>query len=159
MSTVIGVFNRTEEAENAVNQMRNQGFTNEEISIIAKEEGQGAEGTDDDTTGLGTLTSGTTTGGLIGGLAGLLAGIGAFAVPGVGPIVAAGPLAATFSGAVAGGVAGGLVDMGIPEARSEYYEEQVRQGGILAVVKTDDNRVEEAANILRDNGAQDVESH
>jgi outer membrane lipoprotein SlyB len=165
MSTVIGVFDAKEKAENAVNQMRNQGFTEEEISILAKGDDKGADyeqgggGQEDDDMGFGTLASGTTTGGVLGGLTGLLAGIGAFAIPGVGPIVAAGPLAAMLSGVVAGGVAGGLVDLGIPQERGEYYESKVKEGKILTVISTDDNRVQEAADILRDNGATDVESH
>jgi outer membrane lipoprotein SlyB len=81
------------------------------------------------------------------------------AIPGIGPIVAAGPIAGALTGAVTGGVAGGLVDWGLPEQRGRHYENRLREGNILALVKADGRRVDRAARILRDNGAQEVESH
>ena len=79
------------------------------------------------------ITDGALTGGTLGGIGGLILGAGALAIPGVGPIIAAGPIAAALGGAVAGGVAGGLIDWGIPAEVSHRYEQQVAQGGILAV--------------------------
>jgi uncharacterized membrane protein len=155
MSTVIGLFSSRDQAEEAVSTLREKGFTENEISIVAR----GEEGQQDDDAMSNDLTTGTATGGALGGVAGLLAGIGALAIPGVGPIVAAGPIAAGLSGAVAGGLAGGLVDWGIPEQRGRYYEGKVKQGKILAMVKTGQDKVDDAAGILRDNGAADVESH
>jgi uncharacterized membrane protein len=73
--------------------------------------------------------------------------------------MAAGPIAGMLSGAATGGIAGGLIDWGIPEERGRHYEERVRQGKILAAVRTDDRKVQEAAEILRRNGARDVETH
>lgn len=154
MSTVIGVFSSEQQAEKAVGAMRDGGFGDDEISLVAKGQEEGA-----DESGMGSLSSGTTTGGTIGGIAGLLAGIGALAIPGIGPIVALGPIAATLSGAVAGGITGGLIDLGIPPQRGEYYEGKVREGKILSVIETDNEKVDQAAQILRDNGAEDVESH
>ncbi|HQD40244.1 MAG TPA: general stress protein [Bacillota bacterium] len=155
MSTVIGVFSSEQQAERSIRSLRAGGFGDDEISMVAKGQEEGS----DQNSGMGTLTSGTTTGGAIGGIAGLLAGIGALAIPGIGPIVAMGPIAATLSGAVAGGIAGGLIDLGIPAQRSEYYEGKVREGKILSVIETDPEKVEETAQILRENGAEDVESH
>lgn len=153
MSTVIGVFSSEQQAEQAVGAMREGGFGEDEISLVAK-------GQEEDTGGgMGTLSGGTTTGGTIGGIAGLLAGIGALAIPGIGPIIALGPIAATLSGAVAGGITGGLIDLGIPPGRGEFYEGKVREGKILSVIETDAEKVDQAAQILRDNGAEDVESH
>ncbi len=152
MSTVIGVFSSEETAQRAIRSMRDGGFGDDEISLVAKGEDQGNEG-------MGSMSTGTTTGGTIGGIAGLLAGVGALAIPGIGPIVALGPIAATLSGAVAGGITGGLIDLGIPAQRGEYYEGKVREGKILSVIETDDEKVDQAAQILRDEGAEDVESH
>jgi len=106
-----------------------------------------------------SAATGVTTGGVLGGVAGLLAGLGALTIPGLGPIVAAGPLAATLTGAVGGGLVGGLVDMGIPEERSQYFESKVREGRILAVVDADSGKVDQAARTMRDFGASDVETH
>lgn len=159
---VIGVFDSRSDAETAVSQLRNKGFNTEEINIIAKDDNKKhnrSKTYDDD------ITDGALTGGTIGGIGGLLLGagvvasVGAMAIPGIGPIIASGPIAAAIGGAVAGGVAGGLIDWGIPAEASHRYEQSVAEGGILAVIRTDSNKVEAAAQVLRQNGATDVESH
>jgi uncharacterized membrane protein len=159
---VIGVFNEKEDAEEAISELRTKGFSQEEINIVTKEDAQrrsNRETYDDD------ISDGAVTGGTIGGIGGLLLGagvvssIGALAIPGIGPIIASGPIAAAIGGAVAGGIAGGLIDWGIPEEASRRYEESVARGGILAVVKTTSAKVDAAAQILRHHGADDIESH
>jgi hypothetical protein len=161
--TVIGVFDSREQAEKAVSEMRNTGFDINEISIVAKggrgggNNGNGDEG--GDVLGMGTVADGTTTGGVLGGLAGLALGAGALAVPGLGPIIAAGPIAGLLSGAATGGIAGGLIDWGIPEERGRYYEGEVKKGKMLAAVRAHDQKVNTAADIMRKNGARDVETH
>jgi hypothetical protein len=98
-------------------------------------------------------------GGILGGLGGWLAGIGALAIPGIGPFIAAGAFGSALGGAAlgagVGAVAGALVGMGIPEEEAKYYEEEVRRGGTLVVVKAG-SRVDEASMILRRFGAYDV---
>jgi hypothetical protein len=150
---VVGVFHDREPAEEALQDLKAQGF-DRDVSLIARDAERdqgGMEGQD--------LTEGVFTGGALGGIAGLLAGAGALLIPGIGPIIAAGPIAATLTGVVTGGIAGGLVDYGIPEERGEYYEEQVRQGGILVSMKASDEKVDDAAAVLRNHGAEDVEIH
>lgn len=161
MSTVIGTFQGKGQAEQAVRQLRDKGFTEEEISIVAKGQGQdqGRGRGDDGADITDQAAAGATWGGVLGGAAGLLASVGALAIPGIGPIVAAGPLAATLTGAAGGGLAGGLLDLGIPAERGQYYEGEVKRGRVLAVVETEVGMVEDAARILRDNGAADVEVH
>lgn len=162
MSTVIGVFKQTDAAEKAVKALREKGFNENEISIIAREQGKTTKRDMEvggDLGGVENIADGTAWGGALGGIAGLLAGVGALAIPGIGPIVAAGPLAGVLSGAVTGGVAGGLIDLGIPEERGQEYEKQLKAGGILAVIETSPEKVSEASEILRRYGAKDVESH
>lgn len=162
MATIVGVFSDKENAEKAVRALREQGFERE-ISVVAKGDEQGGGGGRGDMEaggeGLGDLASGTTWGGAIGGAAGLLAGAGALAIPGIGPIVAAGPLAAALSGAVAGGVAGGLIDMGIPEEEGKQYEEDIKQGRVLAIVESAQGRMEAAEDTLREHGAEKVKAY
>src|SRR5690606_3670541 len=119
MATIIGVFDSRDQAERCVREMRQRGFGDNEISILARDPGGGKKrgGRDQETAaemGEQNLSDGTAWGGALGAVGGLLAGAGALAIPGVGPIIAAGPLAAALSGAVAGGLAGGLMDLGIP---------------------------------------------
>ena len=155
--TVIGVFSHEDSAKKAVQDLRNSGFDTNEISIIARDRQRDAGGAM--MGGGNSVGSGVTTGGALGGLAGLAVGAGALAIPGIGPLMAAGPLAGAISGAATGGIAGGLIDWGIPANRSDYYEGKVREGRILATVRTGDEKVDQAALILRNNGASDVETH
>lgn len=95
------------------------------------------------------------TGSVIGGTLGAVA---AMLIPGIGPILAGGLLAATFGGAAIGGIAGGFLSIGIPEHKARYYEEQFHAGRIILTVKTDGQQ-QQALDILRRYRAQDVEAH
>ncbi|HHY20046.1 MAG TPA: hypothetical protein GX522_09115 [Firmicutes bacterium] len=159
MSNVIGTYRDRSEAERALDELKQSGFSDQEVSLIAKEASVGDDGNANAEDDSMNISSGVLTGGTIGGAAGLLAGAGLLAIPGLGPLVALGPLAATLGGAATGGVAGGLVDMGIPEDRGKYYENEIKSGRFLAVVQTDDARKDYAAGIMRKTGAKDVEVH
>ena len=156
--TVIAYYNSREEAENSVRQLREKGFGENEISILAPDDEQGSSGEDVSFRNQ-DLTDGTMTGGAIGGLAGLAMGAGALLIPGFGPLIAAGPLAGVLTGALTGGVAGGLIDFGIPEKSSRKYEEHLESGKVLAVIKTDSNKAMEAMEILDKSGGRDIEMH
>jgi len=165
MATVVGIFSDKQRAEGAVRALRDRGFE-KEISIAAKDDKkEHGRGRSDMETGgemgmgMGEAREGVTWGGTLGGVTGLLAGVGALAIPGIGPIVAAGPLAAALTGAVAGGVAGGLLDMGIPEQEGKRYEEDIKQGKVLAVVETDQGKAHQAEEILRSQGADEVKMY
>jgi hypothetical protein len=105
--------------------------------------------------------AGAVTGGVVGGAAGLAASLMGLAIPGIGPIIAAGPIVSLLTGAgvgaVAGGLIGGLTDMGVSKPDAEYYAEAVRRGGALVTVRADDARAERAADIMRSHGAVDIE--
>lgn len=156
LKTVIGLFDSRDQAEKAASDLRGSGFK-DEISILAADKDKTVHKTT--ATGSEELTSGVTTGGVLGGLAGLGLGAGALAIPGIGPIIAAGPIAGLVSGALTGGVAGGLVDWGIPAERGKFYEGKIKEGKILASVRTEEGKINGAADILRRNGASDVEIH
>ena len=143
---LVGVYDTENEAIQAVEDLKRQGYSTDDISVVGKNEGEVDE--INEATGTKTeegLAAGAATGGVLGGLTGLLAGIGALAIPGVGPIVAAGPIAATLTGAAvgagAGGLAGALIGMGIPEEEADRYEGYVKEGKILVVVDRDEDRI------------------
>ena len=105
--------------------------------------------------------TGAASGGLLGGGLGLLAGIGALAIPGVGPLIAAGPLMAALSGAAAGatlgGITGSLIGMGIPELEAKRYENRISEGNILiSVHATSSEEVSRAKEIMGNAKAEDV---
>jgi len=165
MATTIGVFESRDKAERAVRKLRDAGFSDKEVSLVARGEDNGGQGRgdmeagDEGFTGGENIREGVSWGGGIGALGGLLASAGMLAIPGIGPIIAAGPLAAALSGAVAGGLAGGLLDMGIPEEKGKQYEEEVKQGRVLCVVEAESERSREAAQVMREAGAMRVETH
>ncbi|SES77956.1 DUF1269 domain-containing protein [Anaerobranca gottschalkii] len=105
------------------------------------------------------LADGTIIGGALGGLSGLALGAGLFIIPGAGPIIAAGPLAGILTGALTGGVAGGLVDYGIPEEHSKYYEQQLHAGDFITIINCSEEDKDKVIKILRENNVKEVKVH
>jgi len=163
-TAVFGIYRTREQAEAGVDALIQNGFRNEDISVLLPENA----GTKDfahekQTKAPEGVTTGATAGGAIGGTLGLLAGIGALAIPGLGPFIAAGPimgaLAGVGSGAVVGGLIGALVGMGIPEYEGIWYEGLIKEGGILVSVHCDNSDwVKRAKDILERTGANDIAS-
>lgn len=163
-TAVYGIYRTRELAETAVDRLTASGFRNEDISVLLQDN----VGTKDfahkkDTKAPEGTTTGAVAGGAIGGTLGLLAGIGALAIPGVGPLIAAGPIMATLAGVGTGGVVGGivgaLVGMGIPEYEAKRYEGRIKEGGILLSVHCDNSDwVKKAKDLLKQTGADDISS-
>ena len=127
-----------------VDLLKSNGFSDNDVSVLLSDK----QGTRDfahekHTKAPEGATTGVATGGILGGAIGWLAGIGALAIPGVGPLIAAGPILAALSGAAIGGAAGGLtgalIGLGIPEYEAKRYEGKVRTGGILISVHAEDS--------------------
>jgi hypothetical protein len=161
---VFGIYATPGTAEAAVDHLLANGFTNPAISVLLPDDESTRAFAHEKATKApeGTAT-GVTAGGVIGGTLGLLAGIGALAIPGVGPLIAAGPIMATIAGVGAGGAVGGLVGalvgMGIPEYEAKRYEGAVKGGGTLLSVHCDTSeQVDAAKKSLRDTGARDISS-
>jgi hypothetical protein len=153
MATVIGLFERFEDADGALQEFNEMGYGRDEISIVAPEEKVGSKLRVDD------QTAGTTakTGALFGGAAGLLIGVGAILVPGVGPLLTAGALATAIGstaagagiGAAAGGLRGTLREMKVPEAEAKVIEEGMRSGGIMVAVIAGDENAGAVKEVMR----------
>jgi len=153
---VVGLFDNTADAHRAVQELTNAGFTADDISIVANN-ASGEYTTDGGSEAAEGAGAGATGGAVAGGLVGLAVGLGALAIPGIGPVVAAGTLATALGstavgagiGAAAGGLVGGLVGAGIPEDDANIYAEGVRRGGALVTVQAaDDATADRAADIL-----------
>ena len=171
--TIARLFDNYSDAAAAVRDLEAAGFPHDDISLVARgaeggtttpttsttdvaDNGPGHTGA---STGAGT---GATLGTLVGGGAGLLAGIGALAIPGLGPIVAAGWLVAALTGAgvgaAAGGLLGALTQAGLGEEQAAVYAEGVRRGSNLVTVRADDSRAHEIDAILARHNAQDLDA-
>lgn len=145
-----------------VDSLNDAGFTNNDISaLFSDKESTHQFAHEANTKAPEGAVTGVATGGVLGGALGLLAGIGALAIPGVGPLIAAGPLLAALSGAAAGaavgGIAGALIGMGIPELEAKRYENRIAEGNILISVHAETSeKVRIAKQILEGAGAQDI---
>jgi len=163
-TAAFGIFKTRMQAENCVDNLMAAGFRSDDISLLAPDQHVTHEmATEKNTKAPEAATTGATAGGAVGGTLGLLAGIGALAIPGVGPLIAAGPIMGALAGlgvgAAAGGILGALVGMGIPEYEAKRYEGRVKDGGILLSVHCDDSDwTSRAKDILERSGAEDVSS-
>lgn len=162
--TISNLFDTREQASAAVRDLRDAGVAAGDISLVSNDaaRGQSEAGTSDAGTDAGV---GAGIGAAIGGLGGLLTGVGLMAIPGVGPVVAAGWLAATAAGAaagaavgvVAGGLVGALTARGVDENEAHVLAEGVRRGGTLVTATVDELQLEQARSILQ-RGSVDVRS-
>jgi hypothetical protein len=163
-TAVFGIYTTPGAAEAAVDHLIARGFTNAAISVLLPDdESTRAFAHEKNTKAPEGTTTGVATGGVIGGTLGLLAGIGALAIPGVGPLIAAGPIMASLAGLGVGGAVGGLVGalvgMGIPEYEAKRYEGAVKEGGTLLSVHCDTSeQVDTAKASLKETGAKDIAS-
>jgi len=152
------------QAERIVVDLRGAGFASNDISALFPDtQGSRDFAHEQNTKAPEGATTGASAGGLLGGAFGWLAGIGAIAIPGVGPLIAAGPIMAALSGAAVGaavgGITGALAGMGIPEFEAKRYEGKVRDGNILISVHTEDSDDRgRAKEIFERAGAEDVSS-
>jgi hypothetical protein len=163
-TAVFGIYPSTTAAESAVDRLVTGGFSNEDVSVLMSDVDSTKEFAHEKATKAPEGTAvGVTTGGVVGGTLGLLAGIGALAIPGVGPLIAAGPIMGALAGLGVGGAVGGLVGalvgMGIPEYEAKRYEGRVKDGGILLSVHCDTSaEIGRAKDILKETGAEDIAS-
>ena len=156
---VSAVFDSREEAERAISELRSAGVNESALSVIGRHGEEHGDGDDD-----GANKSGAVKGALAGAGIGGLLGVAALAIPGVGPLAAAGAIAASAVpeaaaigaavGATAGGLSGLLTKHGVSDDDARYYEERINQGGIFVSVNTDDAGVssETAREILYSHG-------
>jgi hypothetical protein len=163
-TAVFGIYKTRTSAEQSVDRLLAAGFSNDDISVLLPDSNSSKEFAHEKNTKApeGT-TTGATAGGAIGGTLGLLAGIGALAIPGVGPLIAAGPIMAALAGVGVGGTVGGLigalVGMGIPEYEAKRYEGIIKDGGVLLSVHCDTSEeITRAKDVLKRTGAEDISS-
>lgn len=169
--TITALYDDYDAASSAVAKLEAAGIPHADISIVSSNEGDRHGGriapqagtshgdtAETATTGAGT---GASLGTVLGGAAGLLTGLGLLAIPGVGPVVAAGWLVATLTGAgigaAAGGLVGGLTGAGLSEGDAHTYSEGVRRGGTLVTVRAQEPQTARVMDILEEHGSIDLD--
>ena len=163
VKTIVASFDGYPTARRVVRRLMDDGYMSRDIGIVASNVSGDyrVAGEVEPKDATNHAAAGALTGGVVGGAAGLAASLFALSIPGIGPIVAAGPVVALLSGAGAGAVAGGLIgaltEAGVSEEHANYYAETVRRGGALVTVKVDESRADRAMEIMRENGAIDLD--
>jgi hypothetical protein len=166
MSTDIvayGIYPDRLSFESALEALRAANFRNSDISAIFPERERTTKDLahEINTKAPEGIATGAGTGAAVGGVLGWLVGLGAIAIPGVGPLLAAGPVVAALAGAgiagATGGLVGGLIGAGIPEVEAKRFAGRIREGGYLISVHCDDNTwAKRAEEILEATGGRDV---
>ena len=163
-TAAFAIFPSRAGAESAVDQLIAAGFSRQDVSVLMSDQSGSKDfATEKNTKAPEGTTTGVGVGGAIGGTLGLLAGLGALAIPGVGPLIAAGPIMGALAGLGVGGAVGGLVGalvgMGIPEYEAKRYEGLVKDGGILVSIHCDSSEeVSRAKDVLKVAGGKDIAS-
>jgi len=165
-SSVVAVYSDHAEAEQAVRRLHHEGFAMDDLSIIGRDFQMSEEpvGFRDPSA---YAKAGAGTGAWFGGLFGLMVGAAAVLVPGVGPVVVAGPLAAAvmaglegaIAGTAVGGLAGALVGWGIPKERALTYETHIQGGKFLVLVRGVPGAVARARDLLAHYQTPDDDMH
>lgn len=163
--TITRLFDDYSDAANAVSELERLGVPHDDLSIMAnKRDHSDRDGGTSDMNEDGDVGRGASVGAAIGGVGGLLAGLGLLAIPGLGPIVAAGWLASTAvgagigaaGGAATGGIVGALKQAGHSDDEANVYSEGVRRGGTLVSARVDDSLALEAKAVLERNRSVDA---
>jgi len=162
--SVFGIFAGKTSVEAAVDRLKMAGFKSSDVSVLMADSTSTREfAHEKNTKAPEGAVAGVGTGAVIGGTLGWLAGIGALAIPGVGPLIAAGPLMGLLAGlgvgGAVGGIAGALIGLGIPEYEAKRFEGLVKEGNILLSVHADDRTwANKAKEILKEAGGKEIAS-
>jgi hypothetical protein len=161
--TVTGLYDSYEDAARAIRNLEDAGVPDSGLGLVVNNADNryalsDADARVDDTSATG---AGASIGTVLGGGAGLLAGFGMLAIPGIGPVVAAGWLVSTAAGAAAGAAAGGLLGAltgaGVNEERAHLYAEAVRRGGALVTARVVGRQAATVEKIMRRDGWVDAD--
>jgi hypothetical protein len=152
-SSVLALVSTPNQAEQAIDLLRQAGFLANEISFLYSDaEGELTLFHENSTKAPEGATIGGSSGGILGGVTGFLIGMGVLVIPGAGPFIAAGPIMAALSGAAVGAAAGGLggylLGLGVPEYEAKVYSGKLDEGNMLIVVHCDTSKVDLARSTL-----------
>lgn len=172
--TIVAIFDVYANAEKAAYEIKDNGLRTDNISIIAKDNGNKAyhRPNNGDQLYIAGYTShplkfskkqrvsdGIITGGIFGGVTGIVVGAISMFVPKFGLIAAGGPLTGLLAGFALGGLIGGLMDIRIPKSKRKEYEELITHGNAIVSMRVDEERMDSIIEIIKKNGALVVEKY
>lgn len=157
---VVGTYKTESEVISAIRRLQEMGYDKNDISVLAKNPERFDRikaatdiKTETPKSAAGGAGAGAVTGGLLGGIGALLVSLGVLIIPGVGPFLAAGPIAAALGGVIAGGAVGGivgaLVGLGVEKGDAEQYEAALNNGDLLVLARAGDDRFDRVSDIFR----------
>jgi hypothetical protein len=160
--TVVGLMDTYQEAESVIRDLVDSGFKGDEIGFVAREDMPGRRGEPRDVK-IGAeprTVEKAAAGATLGGVTGLVIGLAIVAIPGIGPVAAAGPVGTALAGGgigfAAGGIIGTLTGAGVPEEEAQFYAEGVKRGSALVIIRTEDRKADQAVDIMERHGAVDI---
>ncbi|MCK6628794.1 MAG: hypothetical protein L6R45_26905 [Anaerolineae bacterium] len=163
MKTIVGLFENEQNADAAIRELQRDGFDRNRFGVITQNrvmqkvnrEEEIQEGPIQAESKLGPAGGAT-----VGGLTGLLFGLGALLIPGIGPVVATGAIAAAVGGAgigaAAGGLLGALTSQGITEEGADFYAEGIKRGGVLVIVEAEESHVPLVKEVMQKHGVVEI---
>ena len=160
-TSVSGLVTTDSQATRVVESLTRVGFPLEDVSVLFPDQPRPVRTTHQQVAD--NALAGGAAGGVLGGALGWMAGIGLLIVPGIGPLIAAGPVMAALGGAAigvaSGGLAGTLIGLGIPASEAKRFENRIRQGSILVSVLAEPGEwTTRAEQIFHNAGAEDIHS-
>ena len=161
--SVFGIYRTRSDAESAVAAFKDVGFSSSDISVLLPESTGKALVTENSTKAPEGAAVGVGSGAAVGGALGWLVGVGALTIPGIGPVVAAGPIVTALAGIGVGGAFGGfagcLIGVGISEDEAQRYEGRLLKGGVLVAVHCETaDEINRAREIMEGTHAEDISS-
>jgi len=166
LNTIVAVYKSHDEAETALEELRKSGFDMDKISVVAREYLTEAHVTGYYSAGDRMKFWGKT-GGLWGGLLGFVAGSGFFLIPGIGPLLVAGPLVGMIAGALEGGLVGGgrsalgagLHSQGVHKDSIANYETALRRGKFVVIAHGSAGKSAHAREIIERTNPESATEH
>lgn len=144
--TVVGIFANPHQAAKSLKKVEANRLANSEISLVYKKQDEFKEETASEIYPIPALE-------------GVIISSGNISIPDVGNFIAAGPLGGILQKKPETGISRALIDYGLSDERSDFYANQVKNGKTLVVIKTNNDKINELANVLQSYGADYVEKH
>ena len=159
--SVSGIYLTRSDVESAITAFKDAGFSSSEISVLLPETRSNEVVAEKSTKAPEAAAVGVGSGAAVGGALGWLVGAGALAIPGIGPVIAAGPIVAALAGVgvgcALGGFTGSLIGVGISESEASTYEGRLSKGGILVAIHCETlAEVRRAQEIMKSTKAEDI---